>query len=236
MQNLTDFPHPSLAVDIAALCLRDGRLNALLIRREDAQLVGGDWAMPGAFVHQGKPLDDAIARAAQVKAGLGAVHLEQLASYGDPGRDPRGHVVSITYLAIAPAPVLEATAADRDDLILAPLAVDWPDEEGGMAQALDADGHPLRLAFDHTAILGDAVRRLRGKIDYSLIGFAFLPPRFTLREVQEVHEAVLGRSLTKPAFRRKLLDRHDLRPTGAHESGGAFRPAELYEFQPKKEA
>ena len=97
-----------LAVDIAALCLRDGRLNALLIRREDAQLVGGDWAMPGAFVHQGKPLDDAIARAAQVKAGLGAVHLEQLASYGDPGRYPRGHVVSITYLAIAPAPVLAA--------------------------------------------------------------------------------------------------------------------------------
>lgn len=236
MQNLTDYPNPSLAVDIAALCLRDGQLNALLIRRDDAGLVGGDWAMPGAFVHQGKPLDEAIARAAQVKAGLGPVHLEQLATYGDPGRDPRGHVVSITYLAIAPAPVLEATIAGRDDLILAPIAVEWLDETGGKADALGPNGRPLRLAFDHASILGDAIKRLRGKIDYSPIGFAFLPPRFTLREVQEVHEAVLGRPLTKPAFRRKLLDRHDLRPTGTHETGGAFRPAELYEFQPRKEA
>lgn len=230
MQNPQEFPHPALAVDIVALTLVQDDLSCLLMRRGDAALVGGDWALPGAFVHQGKPLTEAVTRAAQVKAGLGAVHLEQLASYGDPGRDPRGHVVSIAYLAIAPQPVMAATAASRDGLCLARLHVDWPGETGGPAQALAPDGQPLRLAFDHAAILGDAVRRLRGKIDYSGIGFAFLPPRFTLRAAQTVHEAILGQALTKPAFRRKLLDRHPLRPTGAYETGGAFRPAELYEL------
>lgn len=236
MPKLSDYEHPSLAVDIVALCVRDGQLNALLIRRDDADLVGGDWALPGAFVHQRKPLEDAVSRAADVKAGLDGAHLEQLASYGDPGRDPRGHVVSIAYLALAPAALLDATAVTRDDLTLARITTDWPGEQGGPARALDQNGAPLRLAFDHAAILGDAVKRLRGKIDYSPVGFAFLPPQFTLREVQEVHEAILGRTLAKPAFRRKLLDRHDLLATGAHETGSAFRPAELYQLTQKKEA
>lgn len=230
MQNPQEFPHPALAVDIVALALSGDGLSCLLMRRGDAALVGGDWALPGAFVHQGKPLTEAVARAAQVKAGLGAVHLEQLASYGDPGRDPRGHVVSVAYLAVAPHAVMAATAASRDGLAMARLRVEWPGETGGPAQAIGPDGQPLTLAFDHAAILGDAVRRLRGKIDYSRIGFAFLPPRFTLGKVQAVHEAILGQPLTKPAFRRKLLDRHPLRPTGEYETGGAYRPAELYEL------
>lgn len=236
MTHPSDYPHPSVAVDIVALSVADGGLHCLLMRRDDAELVGGDWALPGAFVHEGKPLEEAVARAAGAKAGLAGVHLEQLASYGDPGRDPRGHVVSISYLAIAPTERLQAATADRDDLLLARIAIDWPGEKGGPVRVLDADGRELTLGFDHAAILGDAVKRLRGKIDYSPIGFAFLPPRFTLREVQEVHEAVLGRSLTKPAFRRKLLDRHTLLATGQYETGSAFRPAELYELQPEKEA
>lgn len=234
MPALAQFARPSLAVDAIALSIDEGRLHCLLMRRDDAALTGGDWALPGAFVHEGQPLEEALDRAAQVKAGLGDLHLEQLATYGAPGRDPRGHVVSVAYLALAPHRALLDRVAGRDGLCLAPLQAAGAD--GDPVQALDAGGAPLRLAFDHAAILGDAIRRLRGKIDYSPIGFAFLPPRFTLRAVQQVHEAILGQPLTKPAFRRKLLDRHALVATGEHESGGAFRPAELYRLQTETEA
>ncbi len=223
-------PHPSVAVDIAALAVKDGALACLLMRRDDAKTVGGDWALPGAFVREGRPFEEALSRVLSGKLGLPRLHTEQLATYGDPARDPRGHVVSVTYLAPAPATELAAIAR-RDGFCLARISVAWEGEAGGPATAHAPDGTPLKLAFDHAAILGDVVKRLRGKLDYTPIGFAFLPARFTLRDAQEVHEAVLGRPLNKPAFRRKLLDRHRLRPTGTRESGGAFRPAELYEVQ-----
>lgn len=225
----TDYAPPSLAVDGVVLAVAEGGLRCLLMRRADAAEVGGAWALPGAFVHRGKPLEEALDRALTVKAGLSGLHVEQLATYGNPGRDPRGHVVSVTYLALTRADVLMAAVRGRDDLCLATVTVDWPGEFGGPARALDEEGAVLPLAFDHAGILGDTVKRLRGKLDYSPVGFAFLPRRFTLRAVQEVHEAILGRALAKPAFRRKLLDRHRLRATGDLETGGAFRPAELYE-------
>ncbi|MEL7347565.1 MAG: NUDIX domain-containing protein [Pseudomonadota bacterium] len=222
----TQYPRPSIAVDLAILCVSDGALRCVLMRRDDAAAVGGTWALPGGFVHLGASLDDTVARVLADKTGLKDVHFEQLATYGDPARDPRGHVISITHLAITTA---EALGSLGTGLTLAEVRVDWPGETGGPAQAItDA---PLDLAFDHAAILGDTVKRLRGKLDYTPIGFAFLPPRFTLRAVQEVHEAILGMPLTKPAFRRKLLDRHALVPTGTRETGGAFRPAELYELK-----
>lgn len=235
MPSFAEYPNPTVAVDIVALSVAHAQLHCLLLRREDGEMVGGDWAFPGAVVHRGKPLEEAAARAAQIKTGLGALHLEQLATYGDPSRYPRGHVISVAWLAIAPHAVLQEKITDNTDLCLARAEVDWPGETGGPARTLDSEGGPLRLAFDHAAILGDAIKRLRGKVDYSPIGFGFMPQRFTLRAVQEVHGAILSRSLTKPAFRRKLLDRHALRSTGTFEEGGAFRPAELFELIPTKE-
>ena len=165
----------------------------------------GAFALPGGFVHHGHSLDPTVQRVLVEKTGLTGIALEQLATYGDPARDPRGHVVSVVYLALLPATQL-AQASLAAGLQLADIRVNRTGETGASAWAR-AKGAVLPLAFDHAAILGDTIKRLRGKIDYSLIGFAFLPPRFTLRAVQEVHEAILGRSLDKPAFRRKLLDR-----------------------------
>jgi 8-oxo-dGTP diphosphatase len=238
MTDLQSFPHPSVAVDLAVLCVEDGALLCVLMRRDDAARVGGDWALPGGFVHMDEAPETAVARVLADKTGLGpGIHFEQLATYGAPGRDPRGHVISITHIAIAPAEALCAGIADKPELTLARVAVDWPGETGGPARALAQDGAALGLAFDHATILGDMVKRLRGKLDYTDIGFAFLPRRFTLRAVQEVHEAILGHPLKAPPFRRKLTDRHALRPTGRHQTGGAFRPAELFELisKPEKE-
>lgn len=228
MQQLSDYSHPALAVDIIALCVRDTGLYCLLIRRGDGDMVGGGWALPGAFVHHGQPLEEAVGRAAQTKAGIGDLHLEQLAVYGDPGRDPRGHVVSIAWLAIAPEAALRDRMSGREDLQLARVHI--PEGNPSAAIVKDGAGVPMRLAFDHEAILADAVRRLQERIESGSVGFAFLPKRFTLRDVQQVHEVVLGRSLAKPAFRRKLLDHHPLRGTGEYETGNAFRPAELYQL------
>lgn len=235
MTDLFDHAHPAVAVDLAMLCIQDGALCCVVMRRGDGAEMGGDWALPGGFVHRDTAPEATVARVLHDKTGLEGVHFEQLATYGTPGRDPRGHVISMVYLAIAPVAQLARGVAANPDLTFARIVVDWPGEQGGTARALDADGTPLSLAFDHADILGDMVKRLRGKLDYTPIGFSFLPPRFTLRDAQEVHEAILNQPLTKPAFRRKLLDRHDLRATGERESGGAFRPAELYELIPDKE-
>ena len=228
MQQLSDYSHPALAVDIITLCVRDAGLYCLLIRREDSDMVDGDWALPGAFVHHGQPLEEAVGRAAQAKAGIGDLHLEQLAAYGDPDRDPRGHVVSIAWLAIATETAVLERMSGRNDLQLARVHI--PQDRSCVAIVKDEAGVPMRLAFDHEAILADAIRRLQKRIESGSAGFAFLPKRFTLRDVQQVHEVILGRSLAKPAFRRKLLDHHPLRATGEYETGHAFRPAELYEL------
>ena len=229
MTSIFDYPSPAIAVDLAILCVHDGALRCVIMRREDGGVMGGDWALPGGFVHRNGSLEDTVARVLRDKTGLEGVHFEQLATYGTPGRDPRGHVISVVYLAIMPTDVLIEGVAANPDLHLVRVSVDWSGETGGVARVADDTGAPMHMAFDHADILGDMVKRLRGKLDYTPIGFEFLPPRFTLRDVQEVHEAILDQSLTKPAFRRKLLDRHALRATGVRESGGAYRPAELYE-------
>jgi 8-oxo-dGTP diphosphatase len=225
----TDYPQPAVAVDLALLAVSDGKLKVLLMRRPDADQVGGTWALPGGFVRIEESLEDAVTRVLKGKANLQEAYLEQLGTYGDPSRDPRGRVISIAYFALSPLERLEAAIGGKEDLVLASLMVSWPGEEGGPAEVIGPGNERLDLAFDHAEILGQVVKRLRGKLDYTAVGLELLPKRFTLRAVQEIHEAILGRKLTKPAFRRKLLDRGLIRATGEREEGTTFRPAELYE-------
>ena len=224
-----DYPRPALAVDLVLMTVRDGRLAVLLQRRPQPP-EQGKWALPGGFVAIDEWLEDAAGRILASKARMKPAWLEQLYTFGDPRRDPRGRVVTVAYFAL----VAEADFADAlrggDELALADVEVAWKGEAGGTAQAR-LDGRCLPLAFDHAGILGTAVKRLRGKLDYSPIAFSLLPKRFTLRELQQVHEAILGRPLNKPAFRRRMLDRGWLEATGERETGASFRPAELYRYR-----
>lgn len=221
MSDFDKYSKPSVAVDLAIITVAEGQLKALLVDRPDNDVSG--WAMPGGFVRIDHSLEQAVERVLSEKVGLQNIHFEQLATYGAIDRDPRGRVISIVYLALCPAVVLAEQS-------LATVRVDWDGEIGGSALA-SLDEKVLNLAFDHAEILGDVVKRLRGKLDYSSIGYALLPDKFTLREVQEVHEAILGKELKKPPFRRKLLDRGRIAPTGEFVSGSAYRPAELYEVK-----
>ena len=134
----------------------------------------------------------------------------------------------MAYFALLPGDQFEAALRANRDLALAEMVVPWERETGGPVGACSIDGAELSLAFDHAEILGDAVKRLRGKLDYSRVAFALLPDLFTLRQLQDVHEAILGVQLNKPAFRRRMLDKGWIEGTGARETGASFRPAELY--------
>ena len=224
------YERPALAVDLVLMGLRAGRPAALLLRR-DWHPHAGRWALPGGFVGVDEALDAAAERVLREKAQLSHAHLEQLYTFGAVSRHPRMRIVTVAYLALLTEAALAEAMARAPELRAAAIDAPWAGETGGSVTALSAEGEPLTLAFDHADILALAVLRLRGKLDYSDVGFALLPERFTLRELQDVHEAILGTALNKPAFRRRMLDKGWLAPTGQHEAGTSFRPAELYRFR-----
>ncbi|AWN43057.1 NUDIX hydrolase [Methylobacterium durans] len=223
------YPRPALAVDLVLLGLRDGRPAALLLKRT-RHPHAGRWALPGGFVGLDETLDAAAERVLREKAGIAQTYLEQLYTFGALDRDPRMRIVSVAHLALLPEQTFADALEGQPDLMVATLDVPWTGETGGPISALSRRGETLPLAFDHADMLALAVLRLRGKLDYSDVGFALLPEQFTLRQLQDVHEAILATPLNKPAFRRRMLDRGWLAPTGTREAGTSFRPAELYRF------
>lgn len=226
-KTLDDWPHPSVTVDVVVLTVADGALHVALYRRSEAP-ERGSWALPGGFVHIDESLEAAANRVMADKIGMAGIFLEQLYTFGDVLRDPRGRVITVAYFALVDAARFQVKRLDRAQS--ARVHVPWPGETGGPVEALDADGEPLMLFLDHADILGLAVKRLRGKLDYTPIGFQLLPLEFTLRELQEVHEVIRGEPLNKDSFRRRMLATGLLEATGAHERDVLHRPAELYRF------
>lgn len=221
------FERPSVAVDVAILTVGDEGLQAALVERKEHPHKGL-WALPGGFVQLNESLDRAAKRVLDQKAGLPDVFLEQLYTFGNPSRDPRTRVISVAYYALVDAARL--TPRDDADLSLARIEVSWEGETGGPVQARAPSGRAMRLAFDHADILGTAVKRIRGKLDYTPIGFQLLAETFTLRQLQTVHETILGRTLNKDSFRRRMLASGHLEASGERESDVEHRPAELYRF------
>lgn len=226
----SQFPHPSLSVDVALVTAEAGKLKAVLLQR-DQYPAQGKWALPGTFVGIQESLDDAAQRALQSKVGISGIFLEQLYTFGKPDRDPRTRVVTVAYYALVdPEKLTKGFAGDQRTQRIE-LAVNWSGESGGPVQAVDPQGKRLRIAFDHADILGLVVQRLRGKLDYAPIGFELLPKKFTLRQLQDIHETIRGRKLNKDSFRRRLIASGRISATGEYEKSVGHRPAELYRFK-----
>lgn len=204
-----------VTVDVVMFTIREGHLAVLLVRRGIAPFAGS-WAIPGGFILPGEPLEEAARRELEEETGIRDVYLEQLYTFGDPARDPRGRVVTVAYYALIAADQAPRAGSDAAD------AQWWP------AAALP------ELAFDHRAILDYALERLRNKLEYTTVGFQLLPEAFTLTELQAVYEAILGRELDKRNFRRKIELLDILVPVKGAQRGGRTRPAQLYRFAARK--
>ena len=210
MPHCYDYPRPAVTTDIVVFTLRHERLSVLLIRRAHEPFAGA-WALPGGFVEPGETLEQGALRELQEETGLTQVYLEQLYTFGEPERDPRGRVISVAYLALAPWEALQPVAASDA------AALDWFD----VAQLPP-------LAFDHRDILSLAHARLRAKMSYSTLAFRLLPEIFTFHELQRVYEIIKEQALDKRNFRKFIRSLHVLQETGERRRGGAHKPAMLY--------
>lgn len=220
MSPLDKYPRPSVTVDLVIFTIADDDLKVLLIRR-GGEPFKGCWALPGGFVESGESLEAAAARELSEEAGVTNVYLEQLYTFGDPGRDPRGRVISVSYFALVDA--------DRQHIRAA-------------SDAADARWHSVfdtktggKLAFDHKRILDYAVWRLRNKIEWTTVGYELLPKKFTLSELQRVYEIILQKPVDKRNFRKKVLAQGRIRELSESRSDVAHRPARLYSFRKKSE-
>lgn len=223
------YVRPSVAVDVVLVATVEGSLSTLLIQRTEHPFKG-KLALPGGFLKKGDDPDAAAAGVLRRKAALSGVFLEQLYTFGEPGRDPRTWVISIAYYALVDEARFGRAMRDEPTVRMARIRVPWEGETGGPVEVVDENDRALPLAFDHADIIGMAVKRLRGKLDYAPVGFQLLGDTFTLLELQRVHETVLGRPLNKDSFRRRMLASGQLEATGRAQSGVDHRPAELYRF------
>jgi 8-oxo-dGTP diphosphatase len=194
--------------------LQDLRLQVLLIQR-DLEPYRGRWALPGGFVREDEDLATAAVRELEEETGVKDVYLEQVGAVGTPGRDPRGHTVTIVYVALV--------AADKHELASTgdARAARWFDVAG--------PGELPAMPFDHQQLLQMALEHLRKRVTESAISFELLPDTFALSELQAVYEAILGRPLDRRNFRRKIRELGLVTPAkGTRE--GRHRPAQLFRF------
>ena len=216
MSQLNDYPRPSVTVDLVIFTIVDDDLKVLLIRR-GVEPFKARWALPGGFVEIDESLEQAAARELKEEVGVTNVYLEQLYTFGEPKRDPRGRVISVAYFALIDAERQRIVAADDAD---------------------DAAWHSVfdrklgsKLAFDHKKILDYAVWRLRNKIEWTTVGYELLSKKFTLSELQRVYEIILQRPVDKRNFRKKILAQGQIRELNESRGDVAHRPARLYSFR-----
>lgn len=210
---MTVYTPPILTADAVVLQLINDRLCVLLVQRLRAPFRGA-YALPGGYNAAGETTIDCFARILEKKAGVQQSQLrlvEQLYTFDTVARDPRGHAVSVTYMALG------------KDIV--PVAGDTTESP----EFYPIDDLPA-LAYDHADIITYAHERLKAKITYTNAVYALLDPLFTLTQLQKAYEAILGHELDKRNFRKKFLSLDLVRETGERYREGAHRPARLYTF------
>ena len=205
----------AVTVDIVIFTIKDNDLQVLLVKRKYPPFEGM-WAIPGGFVLEKESLENAARRELQEETGVSDVYLEQLYTFGNPDRDPRGRIVTVSYFALIDWKNTKLKATTDVEEAQWFSIYDLPD-----------------LAFDHKDILEYALKRLRYKLEYTTVGFQLLPKEFTLTDIQRVYEIILNKTLDKRNFRKKILSLSLLEPIGESKKG-SHRPAQLYTFKKKE--
>ncbi len=223
-----EYPRPAVTVDMVVLAIVGLELRVLLIRRGEPPF-RGRWALPGGFVRtrddggQGESLDAAAARELQEETGLRPedVLLRQFHAFGEPGRDPRGRVISIGYFALVPADLITRTRAGDDA-----AAAQW---------CAVADCAQRKLAFDHDEVLARALQTIRERLVLEVgIAASLVPMEFTKAELRRVFEAVAGQAYDKSNFNKRFNRMIDdgiiVQGPGVRALPGPGRPSSLYRF------
>jgi len=210
MPRMPHIPRLSVTVDIVLFTIRDRRLQVLLIKRL-APPFANRYALPGGFVLEDESVETAAVRELREETGVDRVYLEQLYTFGDLHRDPRGRVITVAYYALVPHTQSLHAGTDAADAAWFPIS--------SLPQ----------VAFDHRKIVEYAHMRIRNKLNYTNVGFELLPAKFTLTELQLVHEAILGEALDKRNFRRKLSQQGIVKPVKEWVETGR-KPAQLFRF------
>ena len=210
------FDRPSVTVDALVFTIAEDVLKVALVKRA-AEPFKNYWALPGGFIDMKETLEETVKRKLSLKAGYENLYLEQLATFGDPKRDPRTRVITVVYFAL--------TSADNFRSVTSESVSD--------SQLFDVKKLPPELAFDHKEIIKFGIERLKSKIQYSNIAYGLLPSEFTLTQLQKVYEVILGKTIDKRNFRKKMLTTNLLINTKKKTADSAHRPAELFRFKSK---
>ena len=211
-ENIHKFEKPSVTVDIVIFTIKDDDLNVLLVRRKITPFKD-DWALPGGFVRIDESLEDAAKRELKEETGVKDVYLEQLFSFGDPNRDPRGRVITIAYMALVNSGNIKLKATtDVSD-----------------AQWFSVKKIP-KLAFDHKKILDYSLKRLKWKFEYTTVAFSLLPKKFAISQVQKIYEIVFSRGFDKRNFAKKIISL-DILKEEEIKKDVSHRPPMLYSLK-----
>ena len=206
------YQNPALATDLVIFGYHDKQLSILLLNRKEEPYTG-QWTLPGAFLQMTETFSQACSRILSDKLGIGNVFLEQLYSFDRIDRDPRGRVVSVAYFALINPRNFEVIAGQMaNDVRWFPVNT-LPD-----------------LAFDHAEIFSLALQRIRAKILYYPVGFELLNETFTMTELQDLYESILGITIDRRNFRRKILESGYVITTGQKREGLKNRHPDLYKF------
>lgn len=211
-KQFTSYKNPSLAVDLVVFGYHDQQLSVLLLNRKEEPFKDG-WTLPGGFVQMEERFSETCSRILKTKLGMDDIYLEQLYSFDDPFRDPRGRVVSVAHFALI--------NPDQFDIVAGHMAND--------VKWFKISKVP-RLGFDHKLIFQKALERLKSKILYYPVGFELLNETFTMTELQELYECILGIEIDRRNFRRKILDSEYIVATGTKREGLKNRHPDLYKF------
>jgi len=205
-----------LSVDAVVFGYEAGAISILLIKRK-YEPFKGKWAIPGGFVLNEESLEEAVERELKEETGVEINYLEQLYTFGSPNRDPRSRIVSVAYFGlVSPSTFKIFASTDAEE-------VQW----------FKMDELP-KLSFDHKEILQLAIARLQGKITYEPIGFELLNKKFPFSDLEKLYTTLLGRSIDRRNFRKKILKLNILDELEEKISKGSGRPANLFKFNQKR--
>ena len=211
---LTDFDQPSVTVDLAIFTIKSNSLKVLLVKR-NVEPFKNKWALPGGFIKMEESLDTSAKRELFEETGVKNVYLEQLYSFGNPKRDPRGRVITISYFALI-----------NSDKIKLKASTDVSEAKWFSISKIPS------LSFDHKDILDYAIKRLKWKFEYTTIVFSLLSKSFSLGELQKIYEIVFEKKVDKRNFRKKILSLNILKKESIKKDA-PHRPPQLYSLKKK---